>query len=204
MSGALALCALAVSGGCSTVVFQEQSAIERPAVERDALQRAALAVYASKWPSPEGGGGLGRMFGAGGGERVSVAGAADFYVASLSGDRVDAILRDAARHLAAAEPLVAAADAAALSVRPTRTDVSAVESAIGELRSVRDVYLAALRRLEREGERADPKSVAELRGAFNAAIRDVGMAADALADAVAANRSESFARGPRSNFAGSL
>lgn len=202
---------LAFTGGCSTVVFQEQSqTVRSQAVERDALIRAAAEVSATKWPKPEGGS-FGNMLASvvvGSGDRVTESDAVDQYLQSLgsSPDRRLVVLADAERHLAAATALAQAAEAAADGVRPAMSDISIVEGAIGDLRSVRDIYIASLKRLSKEGESVDSGMIGTLRSAFNDSIERVGRSADRLADAVAHDRTETLADRPlrRANFAGSL
>ncbi len=200
-----------MTGGCSTVVFQDQAGAARsPAIERDALVRAASDVSQTKWPKPEGAS-FGRMLTGvvvGSGERVTESEAVDQYLESLAAaqDRRLVVLADAERHLAAASALALAAEAAAEGFRPAMSDVSLLESAIGDLRGVRDVYLSSLKRLSKEGEPVDSETVGVLRSAFNESIERIGDAADRLADAVAHDRTETLADRPvrRSNFTGSL
>jgi len=217
-SGRRFLCAIAgvgalvtITGGCSTVVFQEHAgATHSPAVEREALVRAASDVSQTKWPKPEGAS-FGRMLTGvvvGSGDRVTESDAVDRYLESLATaqDRRLVVLADAERHLAAASLLAQAAEAAAEGFRPAMADVSLVESAIGDLRSVRDIYLSSLKRLSKEGEEVDSQTVSVLRSAFNDSIERIGDAADRLADAVAHDRTETLADRPmrRANFTGSL
>ncbi len=199
-----------MTGGCSTVVFQEHAgAVRSPAVERDALVRAASDVSQTKWPKPEGAS-FGRLLTVvvGSGDRVTESDAVDRYLESLATaqDRRLVVLADAERHLAAASLLAQAAEAAAEGFRPAMADVSLVESAIGDLRSVRDIYLSSLKRLSKEGEEVDSQTVSVLRSAFNDSIERIGDAADRLADAVAHDRTETLADRPmrRANFTGSL
>ena len=199
-----------MTGGCSTVVFQEHAGATRsPAVERDALVRAASDVSQTKWPKPEGAS-FGRLLTVvvGSGDRVTESDAVDRYLESLATaqDRRLVVLADAERHLAAASLLAQAAEAAAEGFRPAMADVSLVESAIGDLRSVRDIYLSSLKRLSKEGEEVDSQTVSVLRSAFNDSIERIGDAADRLADAVAHDRTETLADRPmrRANFTGSL
>ncbi|MEO0880549.1 MAG: hypothetical protein AAFY22_12665, partial [Pseudomonadota bacterium] len=83
---------------------------------------------------------------------------------------------------------------------PSMKDVATVEAAIGFLRQSRDIYLASLNDIiaDRETRLASAKL---LRADFNAVIREIGAAADVIADRVAADRTQTFAQPKvRSNF----
>ena len=189
---------LAVSAaGCSTVVVRNAGSAADSAVEREALARAAGEVSRTAWPKPQGASFTDMLSGVvvGSGDRVTEAEAAEIYISSLGdGDiRRFRLLADADRHLAAAYALAEAARAAADAVRPAKSDISTVETAIGELRAVRDIYLLSLKRLEKEDGDIPPETASTLRAAFNDAIEEIGVAADDLADAVASDRTETLA-----------
>lgn len=154
--------------------------------ERSDLALAAEAVSTTKWPKSEVGGLSGMLNGAGAGETDSVS----VYVAQLGSGpgRGVAVLKDAYVHIDAAYALAAAADKAASLSQPTDEDVRLIETAIGDLRGARDVYLASLRALEDAGDGVAPRTEQSLKSAFNQAIRDIGAAADALSDRVAAKK----------------
>ena len=198
------------TAGCTAVVFQEPAKTAKaPAVERDALLRAASEVSRTHWPKPQGAS-LTRMLSGvvvGSGDRVSEGDAVARYLETLESapDRRVAVLADAQRHLAAARALADAAEAVAGGVRPTMSDVSLVEGAIGDLRGVRDVYLASLKRLSKEGELVDGATLSSLRSDFNASIQRLGASADRLTAAGTHHRTQTVAgrTGRRANFTGS-
>lgn len=181
--------AAVLSSACSTVVMREP--VAAAAAEHSDLALAAEAVSATKWPKSEGGGISGMLNGGGVSETASV----NAYVAQLGNGpgRGVAVLKDAYIHIDAAYRLAAAADKAAELAQPTDEDVRLIETAIGDLRGARDVYLASLRELEGEGDGVEQRTEQSLKSAFNQAIRDIGEAADALSDRVAAKKLEADA-----------
>jgi hypothetical protein len=201
-------------GGCSTAVFSENRTSGRTVtIEREALVEAAAAVADTEWPEPQEESWGARLAGfIAGDDDAGRAAAVKAYLASMpSGAAPQAVVfGDAARHLEAAAVLADAADAAALSMRPQKNDISVVESAITKLRENRDIYLAALKIIERAGEPVDEGAVRVLKADFNEAIKSVGAAADRLADSVARERNETFVAEPlvqpdaRGKFAGSF
>lgn len=196
------------ASGCTTVVLSDnKTPAERSvAVERAQLARAAQEVSKTRWPKPEQESWRARLIGfEDSGADVTSSDALDFYIAALraESDRSERVLADAEQHLRAAAGLVRAAEAAADAVRPAMSDVSIVEGAIGDLRQTRDIYLASLKALARDGDTIDAERTRDLKHAFNDAIRDIGAAADVLADRVANDETNTLA-GPRRNTAGSL
>lgn len=183
------------AAGCSTVIFtQGDNASRTSAVEREALIEAAAAISETKWPEPDSMSWRARIAHIGE-PRVSKSDAARVYLASLEteGDRYGKILADAAQHLRAAEGMTRAAANAASSVRPVMADISVVEEAIGDLRQARDIYVECLETLEEQGEPIGQQYVSDLKSQFDNAIRELGEAADILADRVAADQTKTFA-----------
>ena len=202
-SAGAAAAVLCLSAGCSTVVVREPAPVAASlSHDRAGLAAAAERVSSTKWPKPDAGS-LGGMLGLGGG-RTSEKDAAEIYVATLGAGpgRSVAVLKDAYLHIDAAYALALAAENAASQVEPTADDVALVETAIGDLRGARDVYLAALRSLGQAGDGAEPRTEQSLRAAFNRAIRDIGDAADAMSDRLTARRLDS-ARRPTAPIAAS-
>jgi hypothetical protein len=196
-----AAAAVTALGGCSTVLKSENSAeLRAAAIEREALKSAAEAVASVKWPKPESADWGARLAGVVGAapERVSEDDAARAYLAVLGpAPRKDALLADAARHVAAAGELARLAEGAAEAIRPTMTDVSIVEEAIIDFRRTRDVYYEAVAALAGEGEAFSSAESRALKASFSDAIERLGDAADALADRVAEDDTRTFA-GPTS------
>ncbi|MEZ5982000.1 MAG: hypothetical protein R3C54_06780 [Parvularculaceae bacterium] len=184
-------------GGCSTVVFSENTSTQRAAaVEREALIDAASQVAKTKWPHPQNASWQARFISMSpGGERLSQSETINAYLNSLSSDqsKPEQVLADAQGHLAAASALARAANAAAGSIRPVKADVAIVEEAIGDLRDTRDIYVASLKSLAKHGEPVQTTNVRELKSEFDDAIRELGAAADLLADRVDGDQTETFA-----------
>lgn len=195
-------------GGCSTVIFSENSADERgAAIEREALIDAAAAVSKTKWPEPQNVSWQARIAHIGA-DRVSKSDAVEAYLASFgdSKPKYDKVLGDAGAHLLAADNLTRAAANAANSVRPVMADVSVVEEAIGDLRQTRDIYLESLKILAREGEPVRSANIRALKSQFDGAIKELGDVADELADRVADDATQIYAgpSSPRYKLNGSL
>lgn len=196
MACAVFLCGASL-GGCTTVLVSENADADRAAaMERVALIAAADRLSNTPWPKPEPAS-LGARLTGGvvGGSRVSQGDAVTAYLARLAGEPApaSAVFTDAENHLGAAANLVDVADIAAASMRPARADIAILEEAIGDLRMTRDVYLASLKTLARSGDAVDDQDVRQLRVAFNAAIEEMGAAADRLAESVADTRARNFA-----------
>jgi hypothetical protein len=193
-----------LASGCSTVVFShDQSAERKNAVERDALVLAAAAIAETKWPQPQSASWAARLTGGGDDEdRISEDDAISAYVKALGAPpgRQEIVFADAANHLTAANALVDAAETTAETIRPMAADIAVMEEAIGELRENRDIYVACLKTLAREGETVDSARLRALKADFNEAIEAVGDAADVLAEKVAKDRTETVARTERRNF----
>lgn len=206
LAGAV-LVSIVFSGGCSTVIMADRGAEDRAgerssAAERTALTSAADAVSQTRWPKPNANP-LGAMLG-GGRDRVSEQDAVETYLAALGGAGAGAVMADANRHLAAAGRLADTAAACANAARPVMADVAVVEDAIADLKGIRDVYVASLKSLKKEGERVGDDDIRAVRDDFNNAIRTLGKAADRLADSVAHNKSRAYAEPTvrRANFVG--
>jgi len=109
--------------------------------------------------------------------------------AEASGDPVAYIEADLDRTLAAANRLADRANAVAdEAASVSREDVFVVEAAIGTLRVHRDMYGASYRRLEQAGHAHARAARAVCDRRFDAAVRTLGSAADALAVRARAER----------------
>lgn len=206
---AVALTALVLSVGCSTVIVPEKRAAERAAVmERAALVEAANELSQTKWPKPDSASWGARLTGfIGSGDRVSENEAAEAYLTLLQtkADPASALFSDASYQLAAADDLIEAAAVAAASMRPAMADVSVMEKAISDLRETRDIYISCLKTLDDEGARVDEDAVRQLKTDFNLAIEAVGVAADSLAESAARIDAKTFAKPEsRRNFRSAL
>ncbi len=181
-------------GGCAIGPAGADLASYEPVAERDLLAEAAQAVETAQWPEPESGPALAWLIG-GGGERFSKSDAIDYYVDALTpaGARFHALALDADATLEKAARLHAVAASTADAARVSMNDVARVENAIQTLRQHRDIYWASAKALDKAGEPVDDERLSSLRRAFAQMIRDLGDAADALADRVQADRSSVYA-----------
>jgi hypothetical protein len=162
--------------------------------ERQALFHAAEAVAETNWPRIEVDNWSGRLL-AGRARLEDDGETAKIYLSMIDGpDRKAAILSDASAHLRAAGALIEAAKEASLALNPTDTDVAVVETAIGNLRAARNVYVASLKALLRD-RAADPGDIKTLKQAFDEQMEDLGKVADLLAVRLDAERARSFAAG---------
>lgn len=168
--------------------------------ERDLLSDAAAAVETAPWPKPQSISMFSRIAGAvkdddADAPRISRSDAVEIYIADLapSGAKFSTLANDATANLGAAKRLAAFADTALSSPRLTMNDVAAVEGAIQALRENRRIYVSAAKSLEKAGEPVDDDVLDALRNGYSLAIRDLGKAADALADRIEDDRSETFA-----------
>ena len=193
----LAGCALLSAQGCSSIVLNGPTASSQEiSTERKALRVAAQDVTAVNWPKPTARSSFGFGFGASSGEvqKITKRDAVDAYAALLAemGDPKDRLVEDAQTHLVAADILVRAVERTALFDEPEMSDVAVVEDAIGALREAKEVYIATLKVV------VDDEKMARFVGRglktdFLRAIRDVGDAADLLADKIADNRRQTLA-----------
>ncbi len=197
---AIALIAGLLLSGCATMSpSRHATAVNGPAAEREALKVAAAAINQTSWPKPEKisiGALLTGFIGSDGDrDRVSKDDAVDVYVASLSEQAMSfpTLLADADHHLIAARSLTAAAVAASYSIRPTVGDIAIVENAISDMRENRDIYIAALKALEKDGVLVGDHSGDTLKSSFNDAIKSIGEAADRLAARIDDDRTETYA-----------
>ncbi len=181
------------ASACSTGLSSNSEALRAAAVEREALSAAAEAVRATKWPKPEAADWGARLAGVVGDGRFSEEDAAAAYVAGLRAPRKPALIADANAHLDAAAELARIGEAVAQSVRPAMADVSTLEEAIVDLRTTREVYLAGMKAIAKDGEPVAPGEVRAIKASFSEAIEKLGDTADDLADAVEADRTETFA-----------
>jgi hypothetical protein len=189
---------LLAAGGCSTVVMSDRGASSAAAVvERDALTAAAAAVSDTPWPRTGAASFADRLSGSE--RRPGRTEAATIYVASISGVKKPVILAAAAAHAESARRLAVVADSALEAIRPLMTDVAVVEDAIGELKDIREIYVEALKLIARQGEPVDAEEIRRVRGQFTLAIRELGAAADALAERADRDPTRTYA-GPPARF----
>lgn len=198
----VAACAILASSACSTVIKNEAARENQAGAEaRQALQQAAEEVARVPWPKPSSSSFADRIAGAGAdGKRVSRDDAIKVYVAALAetADPETALMAEADRHLRAAGALMDVAAVATDSPSPRLSDVALIEDAISDLRETRAIYIASMKKLNAEDRDAD-----RLKDSFDRVIKDLGEAADELAENAMNRRSENFA-GSDAASAGSL
>jgi len=191
-----ALAGLMLAGGCAVSPTLSQNEIDAHAVaERDLLVDAARDVEAAPWPAPEPVSFVAMIAGASDENRVSRSDAVETYVNGLqpAGLRFHKLAIDADANLAAAGRLARLARNAVSASRVTMNDVVTVEGAIQALRENRKIYTKAAHELEKLGEPVDGEKIDAIRTAYAEAIRNLGQTADALAERIEKDRTETIA-----------
>jgi len=197
-----------VLGGCATVVMDGGSGVNSASTQQNALKLAAADVAAVNWPKPTSVSMGERLSGivagpkTGSSDHITKKQAVAIYVAKLQ-DAADAqaqLVKDAEGQLRAADVLVNAAENAADAAQPAMSDVAIVEMSMSELRQSRDIYLESLTFIALD-EASELKISLALKSDFNRAIKEIGEAADGLADRVANDRTRTMSQ-TRSNFTG--
>jgi len=182
-----------IGAGCSTVIKTSAGEMSLAGPERAILVEAARSAAWAPWPKPSSSS-LAQMLA--GAEETSVKisrnDAIDAYVAALSGaeDPKAVLLADAGRHLAAADALKRAAEAACESAAPKLSDVALIEESIADLRETRSIYAASLKEISSE-----KATIEEVKRQFDAALKSLGEAADLLAENAMKKRSDYLAKG---------
>lgn len=199
---ALLFFAVLSTAGCSTVIKTASEDDVAGAEGREALRAAAADVAWAPWPKPSSSTLAERLAGhPEGDEKVSRDDAVKSYVARIerTPSAEAAILTDANRHLSAARALTSVAIEACDGPGTRLSDVALLEAAISDLRETRAIYLGSFKKLDAGDGVAD-----RLADLFDEAIKDLGDAADELAENAIKMREEAFA-GPGADApAGSL
>ncbi len=184
---AAGLCA----AGCSTVIKTSPDGVDAADPSRLALVEAANAAAWSPWPAPSGNSLADRLVGGETSETdITREAAIAAYVAGLekSGDSRKALFADADRHLKSARELKSAVNDASQADHPALADVAIIEGAIANYRENQSIYVAALKEID-----ADEDDVRQLKDDFDSAIRDLGKAADKLAESAMRRRASQIA-----------
>ena len=187
--GVLSCCVLL--GGCAVTGGQSSSQIETQivsiSVERAAFTTAAQEVLIAPWQRPDDSSVFTRLIsGDDDAPRLSLGDVAQLYAAELmeTPSPFDAMLADAAANLDAAKKLNTSAlellDQEALSF----DDVAQLEAAIKVLRENRQVLVSTARLIKRSGSQLDEARVDALRDAYKLTAKDLGRAADAIANQI--------------------
>lgn len=171
------------------------------------LADAALAVETAPWPKQASLSFVSRIAGAADDTRLTRSEAIAIYVEDLQphGARFRQLVVDARANLHAADRLNRVARTAVFSPRLSMNDVVAVEGAIKSLRQNRQIYVAAAKQLAKAGEPVDAVQLRAIRDGFKVAIKELGQTADALADQIERDRSETYAAPKRpyvNNYSG--
>lgn len=196
LSGVALFVIFAMAGGCAvSPVLSQKDSNTQIVAERDLLVEAAHEVETAPWPKPETVSLVARVTGAADEDRVTRSDAIESYIGGLqpAGRRFERLASDARINLGAADRLSRIALNAVFSARVTMNDVATVENAIQALRENRKIYTGAAEELEKLGEPVDPAEVDAIRTAYSDAIRNLGEAADALAERIEQDRTETIA-----------
>lgn len=188
--------AVAFTGGCAVNPISSHSSVKHQTVaERDLLADAAEAVADAPWPKPEPVSFVSRITAGAIDDGFTKTDAAEVYASKLqpAGARFSVLEADAGANLKAADQLLNIAENAVTAPRLTGNDVAMVEDAIQALRENRQIYVNAAHQIEKLGETVDDDRLDAIREAYNHAIRDLGEAADALADRLDRDQSENYA-----------
>ncbi len=182
-------------GGCAVIPLKSEADLKAPAAERDILADAALAVETVPWPKPQSVSFLSRITASSNADRMTRSEAIDIYIDDLrpAGVRFQQLAIDAQANLMAADRLNRVAQNARSSPRLSMNDVAVVEGAIKTLRDNRQIYVAAAKQLEKTGEPVDEGIMDTIQDAYKITIKELGYTADALADEIERDRSETFA-----------
>ena len=208
VAGAFAATVLLLSGGCAVNPTTSHADMKRVGTaERDMLADAALAVETAPWPKPQQVSFVSRISGASDEDRITRSDAVAIYLNELqpAGNRFTQLAIDARANLVAAERLSRAAQGALAAPRLSMNDVTMLETAIQALRENRQIYTSVARQIEKSGEPVDEAQLDAIRTAYVEAIRALGQTADALADKIADDRTETLAtpaKRTRKNFSG--
>ena len=183
-----------VLGGCAVMPLQSNKKyVATP--ERDLLADAALAVETTPWPKPQSSSLVSMLTGGSEEPRLSRSDAIAIYLNDLQpvGARFGQLSIDARANLHAADRLNLVAQNALSSPRLSKNDVTALEDAIKALRENRQTYVAAAKQLEKVGEPVDEMQLDAIRDGFKYAIKDLGKTADALADEIDRDKTQTYA-----------
>ncbi|HBS33440.1 MAG TPA: hypothetical protein DEA40_17205 [Parvularcula sp.] len=198
--GAVASLVMLSLPACSTVIRNADASDAAAMTEaRAALKVAAADLAWSPWPKPEDASFAARFSGGGDDDRMTRERAVEIYLASFGGaDPAARIAADARRHLSAADALAGVAARASEGAGARLSDVAVLEASIADLRETRAVYIAALKKIDADGDTIDG-----VREPLDAAVKNLGRVADELAENAMKKRSSNFA-GPDARRAGAL
>ena len=183
--------------GCTTTVVNPIATSDAQSTAHRDVRVAAEKLSVVDWPKPTDLSLTARLAGvvSGDDDRVTRSDAIESYVAILEQTPQPAtrLAADADKNLRAAEALAIAAEQAAYKPAPSMDDVDVLEKAISDLRQTRDIYLASLREITVDPETSSVLGRA-LKDDFARALKNIGDAADLLADRAAQSRAQLMAK----------
>ena len=163
----------------------DEKAVAAGYSERVALLEATEALANQPWGEADEGGMMSMLFGnSRNGETDRLV---DEYLATAKADGADPVLtvmQDMHTSLANARHVAEAGRQAVVAITPVPSDITMLEDAIGEARECRDMYVKALKVLDRRGASITRDEVRDVRDAFTQTIADIGQTADLVAERV--------------------
>ncbi|MEZ5895608.1 MAG: hypothetical protein R3C40_09590 [Parvularculaceae bacterium] len=185
---------VSLASGCAAVVSPPPGVAQESFAEREALKAAAEDLAVTRWPKPDAVSFTQRLTGfIDTGDRLTRDRVVEIYVKDLAaaGSPAQGVIADAAAHMKKAANVAEVADIASSAPNPRMSDVAVIEQAITDFREIRNIYLAACKKIDM------PESdVTALSDELDASLASLGEAADRLADAAVKNRAKAFAGSP--------
>ncbi len=191
-----------LASGCASVKLsmpgQEKDSLEANAGarERVALLAATRELERTPWPAVAETSLSSRMVNAMFGVKATADGmsrdeALDVYAMRLARQNypTGALMRDANVTLRQARKVAESGRLAAAAIKPSSSDIAVLETAISNVRECREMYLAAMKELKKDGHTVAKQDQTELKEAFSQTIQDIGATADLVAERFAARRS---------------
>lgn len=206
--GLLSLFSLSlISAGCASITLSgkdgargqvdQKIEIVRGASERQALVAAVSTLDQTPWPQIEKISLRARMAGSlFGGDKNPPASsmtreqAIEIYLNQLMTDPqpTGQLLLDADTTLTQARQVAESGRLAARAMRPQSGDIKVLENAIANVRTSRNIYLAAMSRLKKQGIYVQREDMSDIKDAFSQTMRDIGLTANILAERLAAEK----------------
>lgn len=159
--------------------------------ERLALQEATMAFAKQPWGEVEDSGMMSVLFGNTRSSQMDDL--LDEYLSSAAlgaEASLNVVMEDMHTSLANARHVAEAGRQAAVSITPVPSDITMLEAAIGQARECREMYVRALKALDRDGANVSRKAVRDVRDAFTQTIADIGKTADLVAERVDAGEGQ--------------
>ncbi len=164
---------------------KSQETVDAGYSERVALLEATEALSDQPWGEADESGMMSVLFGKGRDNQADRL--VEDYLATAKADGADPVLivmQDMHTSLANARHVAEAGRQAVVAITPVASDITMLEDAIGEARECRDMYVKALKMLDRRGANITRDEVRDVRDAFSQTIADIGQTADLVAERV--------------------